>query len=212
MPYPFTLTPLPYPYDTLSPVIGEDTLHFHHDKHMNAYVDNLNKAVEPHTELHDLTLNALLSHLNQLPQTIQTAVRNNGGGVYNHTLYFSTIGAPTAGTQPDAALKSAIDRDFGSMEEMQTQLAQAAVTRFGSGWAYVVSDAQGKLSICSTPNQDVPDLTQYVPLMTVDVWEHAYYLDYQNRRPDYVKAFLTLTDWNAVSKHYADRASLLETR
>lgn len=212
MPYPFTLEQLPYPYDTLSPVIGEETLHFHHDKHMNAYVDNLNKAIEPYPALHDLTLTALLSHLDQLPQTIQTAVRNNGGGVYNHELYFSTIGAPTAGTKPDAALQSAIDRDFGSMEEMQTELAQAAVTRFGSGWAYVVSDAQGKLSICSTANQDVPDLTRSVPLMTVDVWEHAYYLDYQNRRPDYVKAFLTLTDWNTVSKRYADRASLLETR
>lgn len=209
--YPFTLQELSYPYDTLSPIVGEETLHFHHDKHMNAYVDNLNKAIEPYAELHDVTLNGLLAHLNQLPQTIQTAVRNNGGGVYNHQLYFSTVGAPNAGTKPDAALQSAIERDFGSMDEMKAQLGQTALTRFGSGWAYLVADAQGKLSICSTPNQDVPDLSQYVPLMTVDVWEHAYYLDYQNRRPDYVKAFLTLTNWDVVSKRYADRASLLET-
>lgn len=203
--YPFALRDLPYSYEALSPVLGSETLHFHHDKHLKTYVDNLNKALEPCCDFHALSLNELLTKLSELPQAAQTAVRNNGGGVFNHELYFSTLTHPDAGTKPSAALQAAIDRDFGGLEQMFVQLKQAALGRFGSGWAYVVADAEGVLSICSTPNQDVPDLSRYAPLMTVDVWEHAYYLDYQNRRPDYFDAFTTLINWEVVSKNYEDR-------
>lgn len=203
--YPFTLQELPYSYDALSPVLGNETLHFHHDKHMNTYVDNLNKALEPHTELHVLTLEELLTKLNELPQSAQTAVRNNGGGVYNHQLYFSTLTSPNTETKISSALQDAIDRDFGGFDKMIAELKQAALGRFGSGWAYIVTNKDGVLSICSTPNQDVPDLCEFVPLMTVDVWEHAYYLDYQNRRPDYFDAFISLINWDVVSKRYEER-------
>lgn len=203
--YPFTLQELPYSYDALSPVLGNETLHFHHDKHMNTYVDNLNKALEPHTEFHGLTLEELLTKLNELPQAAQTAVRNNGGGVYNHQLYFSTLTSPNSETKISSALQDAIDRDFGGIEKMIAELKQAALGRFGSGWAYVVTNKDGVLSICSTPNQDVPNLCEFVPLMTVDVWEHAYYLDYQNRRPDYFDAFISLINWDVVSKRYEER-------
>lgn len=203
--YPFTLQELPYSYDALSPVLGNETLHFHHDKHMNTYVDNLNKALEPHTEFHGLTLEELLTKLNELPQSAQTAVRNNGGGVYNHQLYFSTLTSPNTETKISSALQDAIDRDFGGFDKMIAELKQSALGRFGSGWAYVVTNKDGVLSICSTPNQDVPDLCEFVPLMTVDVWEHAYYLDYQNRRPDYFDAFISLINWDVVSKRYEER-------
>ncbi len=203
--YPFSLQELPYSYDSLSPVIGEETLHFHHDKHMNTYVQNLNNALEPHTDFHDLTLENLLTKLDCLPESAKTAVRNNGGGVYNHQLYFSTLTNPNNKTKPSESLQSAIDRDFGGTDEMLTQLKKAALSRFGSGWAYVVTDKDGVLSICSTPNQDVPDLTHFVPLMTVDVWEHAYYLDYQNRRPDYFDAFTTILNWDVINKNYESR-------
>lgn len=204
--YPFTLQPLPYSYDALSPVLGEETLHFHHDKHMKTYVENLNKALEPHSAFHAFPLNTVLTKLNDLPESAQTAVRNNGGGVYNHELYFSTLTNPNAATKPSGALQDAIDRDFGGVEKMFAQLKQAALGRFGSGWAYVVTDEKGVLSICSTPNQDVPDLSKFIPLMTIDVWEHAYYLDYQNRRPDYFDAFITLINWDVVSKKYEERS------
>ncbi len=203
--YPFALQELPYSYDALSPVLGNETLHFHHDKHMNTYVDNLNKALEPHTEFHGLTLEELLTKLNELPQAAQTAVRNNGGGVYNHQLYFSTLTAPNSETKISSALQDAIDRDFGGFEKMIAELKKAALGRFGSGWAYVVTNKDGVLSICSTPNQDVPNLCEFVPLMTVDVWEHAYYLDYQNRRPDYFDAIISLINWDVVSKRYEER-------
>lgn len=203
--YPFTLQELPYAYDALSPVLGEETLHVHHDKHMNAYVQNLNKALEPCTEFHDLPLNRLLTRLDELPEPTRTAVRNNGGGVYNHELYFSTLTAPTVETAPSEALQKAIDLDFSGLENMIAELKTAAVGRFGSGWAYLVTDADGVLSICTTPNQDVPDLRKFVPLLTVDVWEHAYYLDYQNRRPDYVEAFNSLINWDVVSYTYEHR-------
>ncbi len=200
--YPYVLQPLTYTYDALSPVLGEDTLHFHHDKHMNAYVDNLNKALDPYPQFHSCSLDELLTKLNELPQSAQTAVRNNGGGVYNHQLYFSTLTAPNANTKPSVALQAAIGRDFGGLDQMISELKKAALGRFGSGWAYVVADQQGVLSICSTPNQDVPNLGKFIPLMTVDVWEHAYYLDYQNRRPDYFDAFVTLINWEVVSNSY----------
>ncbi len=203
--YPYVLQPLPYSYDALSPVLGEDTLHFHHDKHMKAYVDNLNKALEPFDQFHNMPLASLLTKLDELPLSAQTAVRNNGGGVFNHELYFSTLNSPNAGTKPSVALQAAIDRDFGSIHQMFSELRKAALGQFGSGWAYVVTDKAGILSICATPNQDVPDLCKWIPLITVDVWEHAYYLDYQNRRPDYFDAFITLINWEVVSSSYKNR-------
>ncbi len=206
--YPFELKELPYSYDALEPVLGSETLHFHHDKHMSTYVNNLNAALESCPELHNYSLCELLKKIDELPQAVQTAVRNNGGGVYNHELYFSTLTSSNANTQPSASLQAAIERDFGSFEEMIAKLKQAAVGRFGSGWAYVVTDQEGVLSICSTPNQDVPDFEHIVPLLTVDVWEHAYYLDYQNRRPDYFDAFISLINWDVVSKTYEDRKNL----
>lgn len=207
--YPFVLPSLPYPYEELSPILGAETLHFHHDKHMQAYVDNLNKALEPYPQFHSCSLEALLTKLEELPQAAQIAVRNNGGGVYNHQLYFSTLNSPNAGTKPSPDLQAAIERDFGDLDHMFAELRKAALGRFGSGWAYVLTDRQGKLSICSTPNQDVPDLGKFVPLMTVDVWEHAYYLDYQNRRPDYFDAFTTLINWDIVSNSYEKRNEIL---
>ena len=203
--YPFTLQDLPYAYDALSPVLGAETLHLHHDKHMNTYVQNLNKALESCPDFHNLSLEALLTKLNDLPESVQGAVRNNGGGVYNHQMYFGMMQSPKIETKPSAALKAAIDRDFGSLENMFAELKKAALGRFGSGWAYVVSNAEGVLSIASTPNQDVPDLSQWVPLIALDVWEHAYYLDYQNRRPDYVEGFFTLINWDVVSQLYDNR-------
>lgn len=203
--YPFVLPNLPYSYDELSPVLGSDTLHFHHDKHMNTYVDNLNKALENCSEFHNLSLDNILTKLNELPESIQTAVKNNGGGVYNHQLYFSTLVSPESKTKPSEELQSAIIRDFGSFDNMISLLKQSAVGRFGSGWAYLITNPEGILSICSTPNQDVPDLSKFIPLMTVDVWEHAYYLDYQNRRPDYFDALISLIDWNIVSERYKSK-------
>ncbi len=203
--YPFTLENLPYSYDELSPFISEETLHFHHDKHMKTYVENLNKALESCPECHSLSLESLLTKLNELPQSLQTGVRNNGGGVYNHQLYFSVLTSPNAQTKPSVSLQAAIDRDFGGFDKMIAELKKVALGRFGSGWAYVVSDKEGVLSICSTPNQDVPDLNKYIPLMTVDVWEHAYYLDYQNRRHDYFDALISLINWDVVSNSYDNR-------
>lgn len=205
--YPFSLQDLPYSYESLAPVLGSETLHFHHDKHMKAYVDNLNKALENHAEFHKLSLENILIKLNELPESAQTAVRNNGGGVYNHQLYFSRLTSPNSCTKPSESLQAAITRDFGSFDKMISELKQASLGRFGSGWAYLVTDSEGTLSICSTPNQDVPNLSKFVPLMTVDVWEHAYYLDYQNRRPDYFDAFISLINWDIVSKTYEDRKS-----
>lgn len=205
--YPFLLQDLPYSYDSLSPVLGNETLHFHHDKHMQAYVDNLNKALENQTEFHNLSLEEILIKLDELQEPVRTAVRNNGGGVYNHQLYFSTLTSPNSSTKPSQSLEAAINRDFGSFDKMISQLRQAALGRFGSGWAYVVTDSQGTLSICSTANQDVPELLRFLPLFTVDVWEHAYYLDYQNRRPDYFDAFVSLINWDVVNKTYENRCS-----
>ncbi len=203
--YPFDLQALSYEYSALSPILGEETQHFHHDKHMSTYVENLNKALEPCEQLHGLSLEELLTKLNQLPESIQTAVRNNGGGVYNHQLYFSTINSANKNTRPSTSLQAALDRDFGGVDAMLEKLKKAAMARFGSGWAYLVSDKEGKLSVCSTPNQDIPDLTQFVPLMTIDVWEHAYYLDYQNRRAEYVDKFIALIDWECVSERYENK-------
>lgn len=205
--YPFVVRPLPYEYDALTPVLDEETLTFHHDKHYKTYVDNLNSALSDYPELQKKSLTELLSDINVLPKAIQAAIRNNGGGVYNHELYFDSMKEPV-GQEPVGALAEAIDRDFGSYKQWKEQMKQAAVGKFGSGWAWLVADKNGTLSIVQTSNQDVPDLEEYTPLLLVDVWEHAYYLQYQNRRADYVEGWFGLINWRKAGKRYDD---LLDT-
>ncbi len=201
--YPFVARPLPYEYDALVPVLDAETLTFHHDKHYKTYVDNLNSALSDYPELQKKSLTELLTDISTLPGAVQTAVRNNGGGVYNHELYFDSMREP-AGQEPDGALAEAIERDFGSYRQWKEKIKQAAVGVFGSGWAWLVSDKSGVLSIVQTPNQNVPDLKDYIPLFLVDVWEHAYYLQYQNRRADYVEGWFGLINWRKAGKRYEE--------
>lgn len=199
--YPFVVRPLPYEYDALTPVLDEETLHFHHDKHYKTYVDNLNKTLADYPELQKMSLKELLTKPEELPAAVRTPIRNNGGGVYNHELYFDMMKG-SCGQEPTGALAEAITRDFGSYRQWKEQMKQAAVSQFGSGWAWLLSDAGGKLTILQTANQNVPDLQVYKPLLIVDVWEHAYYLQYQNRRADYVEGWFELIHWRKVGKCY----------
>lgn len=201
--YPFVVRPLPYEYDALIPVLDEETLHFHHDKHYKTYVDNLNSVLSDYPELQKKSLKELLIGLDQLPSAIRTAVQNNGGGVYNHELYFDSMKSPV-GQSPEGKLAEAIDRDFGSYLQWKEAMKQAAVGKFGSGWAFLVTDGSGKLQIVSTANQDVPDLKKMTPLFLVDVWEHAYYLQYQNRRADYVEGWFSLIHWKKAERRYEE--------
>lgn len=201
--YPFVVRPLPYEYDALIPVLDEETLHFHHDKHYKTYVDNLNSVLSDYPELQKKSLKELLIGLDQLPSAIRTAVQNNGGGVYNHELYFDSMKSPV-GQSPEGKLAEAIDRDFGSYLQWKEAMKQAAVGKFGSGWAFLVTDGTGKLQIVATANQDVPDLKKLTPLFLVDVWEHAYYLQYQNRRADYVEGWLSLIHWKKAERRYEE--------
>lgn len=201
--YPFVVRPLPYEYDALCPVIDAETLTFHHDKHYKTYVDNLNNTLADYPELQKMSLKELLINLEELPAAAQTPIRNNGGGVYNHELYFDAMKSPV-GQEPVGTLAEAIKRDFGSYQQWKEQMKQAAVTKFGSGWAWLLKDGDGKLSIVQTANQDVPDLTVYTPIFLVDVWEHAYYLQYQNRRADYVEGWFDLINWRKAQKRYEE--------
>ncbi len=201
--YPFVVRPLPYEYDALVPILDEETLTFHHDKHYKTYVDNLNSALSDYPELQKMSLTQLLSDITALPAAIQTAVRNNGGGVYNHELYFDSMREPV-GQEPEGALAEAIERDFGSYRQWKEKMKQAAVGKFGSGWAWLVADKKGALSIVQTSNQDVPDLEEYTPVLLVDIWEHAYYLQYQNRRADYVDGWFELINWRKAGKRYEE--------
>lgn len=202
--YPFVVRPLPYEYDELMPVLDEETLHYHHDKHYKTYVDNLNSALADYPELQKMSLKELLTNIEFLPINVRVAIRNNGGGVYNHELYFDSMKG-VAGQDPVGDLAEAIQRDFGSYKQWKEQMKQAAVSRFGSGWAWLVSDAQATLSIVQTANQDVPDLDVYIPIFLVDVWEHAYYLQYQNRRADYVEGWFELINWRKAARRYEER-------
>lgn len=204
MPYPFELRPLPYGYDALSPEIGEKTLHFHHDKHLQTYVDNLNKALADCPGFQHKSLEDILKNLGELPEAKRTAVRNNAGGVYNHYLYFDCMSGK--GSAVDGALAQAMERSFGPFEEWKRQMKEAALGQFGSGYAWLVSDKDGSLSVTKTPNQDCPISQGLWPLLCVDVWEHAYYLDYQNRRADYVDAWFDLINWDFVRGRYETRA------
>ena len=197
----FTLPALPYAYDALTPYIDEETMHLHHEKHHNAYITNANAALEKHPELADKTIEELLADLNSIPEDIRTAVRNNGGGHANHSLFWTVL-APNAGGEPTGAVKDGIGEAFGSFDAMKEKFSAAAAGRFGSGWAWlVVSD--GKLEITSTPNQDSPISEGKTPILGLDVWEHAYYLNYKNVRPEYIKAFWNLVNWDEVNRRLA---------
>ncbi len=197
--YPFTLPPLPYGYDALLPELDERALHFHHDKHFNTYVENLNALLEKHPDYQDWPLEQLVQDWCRLPEDIRQGVRNNAGGVYNHDLYFRTM-APAPATAPSGALEQAVRRDFGDLSGLKSALKTAALGQFGSGWAWLVSDCDGRLSVVKTPNQDAP--LPLIPLTLVDVWEHAYYLGYQNRRGDYFESWWRLVDWPQLSEAY----------
>jgi Fe-Mn family superoxide dismutase len=194
------LPPLPYDYAALEPHIDEQTMRIHHDKHHGAYVTNLNAALEKHPQLQQKSIEDLLRGINSVPEDIRTAVRNNGGGHANHTMFWEIMG-PGKGGAATGAIADAIKSSFGSFDAFKEQVNKAGAARFGSGWAWVI-DAGGKLAIESTPNQDSPLMEGKKIVMGVDVWEHAYYLKYQNRRPDYLNAWWNVVNWDAVNKRF----------
>jgi Fe-Mn family superoxide dismutase len=193
-----TLSPLPYAADALEPHIDKQTMEIHHGKHHQAYVNNLNAALEKHPDLQSKSAEDLIKHLSAVPEDIRTAVRNNGGGHVNHTMFWQIM-APHAGGAPTGAIADAINSSFGSFDSFKEQFAKAGVGRFGSGWAWVI-DTGGKLAIESTPNQDNPMMDGKKPVFGIDVWEHAYYLKYQNRRPDYIGAWWNVVNWAEINK------------
>ncbi len=198
----FELPALPYSFNALEPYIDAQTMEIHHDKHHGAYVNNLNKALESAPDLQGKSAEDLIKNLNAVPESIRTAVRNNGGGHVNHSMFW-TIMAPHAGGQPTGPLADAIRQAFGGFEAFVDKVNAAGAARFGSGWAWLSMDSAGKLVVHSTANQDSPLMEGMYPILGVDVWEHAYYLKYQNRRPDYLKAWWNVVNWDAVAKRYA---------
>ena len=197
----YTLPPLPYSFDALEPYIDAKTMEIHHDKHHNAYVTNLNKALEGNTELPKLSPEQLIAQLSKVPETIRTAVRNNGGGHVNHTMFWNLM-KKGGGGEPSGDLASAIKSAFGSFADFKTKFTQAGITRFGSGWAWLLL-RDGKLVVESTANQDNPIMDGGKPILGLDVWEHAYYLKYQNRRPDYIEAWWNTVNWAQAADNYA---------
>ena len=195
------LPELPYAHNALEPSIDTQTMEIHHGKHHQAYVTNLNKALEKHPELMDKSIEDLMSNLGAVPEDIRMAVRNNGGGHLNHTLFWTVLG-PNAGGAPTGDLATAIDRDLGGFDSLKEKMATAGATRFGSGWAWLSVD-NGKLVVESSPNQDTPLSEGRTPIFGIDVWEHAYYLKYQNRRPDYLSAIWDVVNWEQVAANYA---------
>jgi Fe-Mn family superoxide dismutase len=200
----FTLPPLPYGYDALEPNIDARTMEIHHTKHHQGYVNNLNAAIEKAPELQNKSLEELLKNLSAVPEKVRTAVRNNAGGHWNHSMFWMIM-APNAGGEPTGELADAINKSFGDFSKFKEQFNAAASGRFGSGWAWLVTDPQGKLAIESTPNQDNPVMEGRYPILGVDVWEHAYYLKYQNRRADYLSAWWNTLNWPEVVKRYGGR-------
>lgn len=196
----YELPELPYAYDALEPHIDKETMNIHHTKHHNTYVTNVNAALEGHDDLSSKSIEELISDLNAVPEDIRTAVRNNGGGHVNHSLFWQLL-SPNGGGQPTGAVADAINSKFGSFDEFKEKFEAAGKTRFGSGWAWLVV-SNGELEVTSTPNQDSPLSEGKTPILGVDVWEHAYYLKYQNRRPDYLAAFWNVVNWDEVSKRY----------
>lgn len=196
----YTLPPLPYAYNALEPHIDARTMEIHHTKHHQTYINNVNGAIAG-TDLEKLPVEKLIADLSKVPEDKRTVVRNNGGGHANHSLFWTIMG-PGAGGAPSGDLAKAIDSAFGGFEKFKEQFTKAATTRFGSGWAWLSSD-KGKLIVESTPNQDSPLMEGRTPLLGLDVWEHAYYLNYQNRRPDYITAWWNVVNWNEVAKRFA---------
>jgi superoxide dismutase, Fe-Mn family len=196
----YSVPPLPYAYDALEPYIDKATMEFHHDKHHQAYVDKANAALAG-TPLADAAIEDVLKDLGQVPADKRTAVQNNGGGHYNHSLFWESM-APGAGGAPEGALAAAIDSVFGSFEAFQASLKETGVNQFGSGWSWLVHNGS-ELALVGTPNQDSPISSGSTPLLGVDVWEHAYYLKYQNRRPDYIDAWWNVVDWGKVAERFA---------
>ena len=194
------LPDLPYAYDALEPYIDEETMHLHHDKHHNTYVTNVNAALAKHPEIGE-DLEKLLADVESIPADIRQAVINNGGGHLNHALFWELMTAEE--TAPSAELAADIDATFGSFEDFKAAFTTAATTRFGSGWAWLVVNKEGKLEVVSTPNQDTPISEGKTPILGLDVWEHAYYVKYRNVRPDYIKAFFSVINWNKVNELYA---------
>lgn len=196
----YKLPELPYAYDALEPHIDKETMNIHHTKHHNAYVTNLNNALEGNEELLNKSIEDLIANLDAVPEDKRAAVRNNGGGHANHSLFWELLSADGGGN-PSGALAEAINKKFGSFDAFKEEFAKAGATRFGSGWAWLVLNG-GELEIMSTPNQDSPIMEGKTPLLGLDVWEHAYYLNYQNRRPDYISAFWNVVNWNEVAKRF----------
>ena len=198
----FELKPLPYAYDALEPYIDKETMMLHHDKHEKAYVDNLNKAIAKYPELYKKGIEGILKDLDSVPEDVRETVKNNAGGVYNHEFFWSIM-SPEKDQTPSGELLKAINRDFESLENFKNKFKEAALGRFGSGWAWLVSDKDGKLSIISTPNQDTPISKGLTPILGLDVWEHAYYLKYQNRRGDYIDNWWHVVNWKQVEDNFA---------
>ena len=197
---PQTLPPLPYDFGALEPTIDTQTMQIHHGKHHQAYINNLNAALDKHPELHQRSLEDLLHNINSVPEDIRTAVRNNAGGHHNHSLFW-TIMAPKAGGEPSGVLGDAIAKTFGGFAKFKEQFSNAGATRFGSGWAWLTRTG-GKLEVFSTANQDSPLMDGKIPIFGLDVWEHAYYLKYQNRRPDYIAAWWNVVNWAEVARRF----------
>jgi Fe-Mn family superoxide dismutase len=197
----YELPPLPYPTNALEPHIDAKTMEIHHDKHHAAYVTNLNKALENSPALAALSIEELISDLTQVPESARTAVRNNGGGHANHSLFWKLMG-PGGGGEPTGEIAAAIQETFGGLDGLKEKINAAGAARFGSGWSWLVLSKSGALEVLSTPNQDSPIMDGHQPILGVDVWEHAYYLNYQNRRPDYLKAWWNTVNWSAVNAQY----------
>jgi len=202
----YELPPLPYDYSALEPYIDTQTMQLHHDKHHAAYVTNVNAALQNNSEFASLPIDELVRRLNDVPENIRTAVRNNGGGHANHSMFWKIM-TPNGGGEPTGELASAIQQAFGSFDAFKTALNDAGVKRFGSGWTWLVLDRNGKLQVMSTANQDSPLTEGLYPVMGNDVWEHAYYLKYQNRRPEYLNAWWNVVNWNEIARRYAEGRS-----
>jgi len=202
--YPFELKPLPYDYSALEPYIDEQTLHFHHDKHLKTYIDNLNKILKSYPDYQNLMLIELLINVNSLPEEIQTGIINNGGGVFNHEIYFNSMKKHYKDNKPVGKLAKDIEKYFNSFENFKEKLKEAAVSQFGSGYGWLVADVDNGLKIVKTPNQNTPLTKTAFPFLNVDIWEHAYYLQYQNRRTDYVENWFNVINWEWLNDIYKD--------
>ncbi|MEC0304135.1 superoxide dismutase [Terribacillus saccharophilus] len=198
----FELPELPYAYDALEPHIDKETMNIHHTKHHNTYVTKLNDAIAGKADLESKSLEELVAGVNELPSDVQTAVRNNGGGHYNHSLFWNLL-SPNGGGEPTGEVASAIANKFGTLDKFKEEFAAAAAGRFGSGWAWLIVE-NGEVEIVSTPNQDNPVMEGKTPILGLDVWEHAYYLKYQNKRPDYISAFWNVVNWDEVERLYRE--------